>query len=191
MPNANPKKKTGVKSAAAAAGKTASVKSAEVKAASVKSAEVKAKVAQMAANKDKDVANYKAEQAAELRKGVTAKSAASASRLMAQGQAAMGGVSYNFLTGESNMKPFDFMFNYGGTKNQVIDTKTKKVVAESGASQVGTTTPQAAKAYLNPKNTLRMTKDDLYLQFAQDSITDRGRKEKKVAYYQNVPRRAR
>lgn len=167
MPNTNPKKKTGVKSK-----------------------EVKAKVAQMAANKDKDVANYKAAQAAELKKGVTAKSAASATKLVSQGQAAMGGVSYNFLTGESNMKPFDFMFNYGGTKNQVIDTKTKKVVAQSGASQVGTTTPQASKAYLNPKNALRMTKDDLYLQYAQDSINDRGAKEKQVAYFQNAIKRS-
>jgi hypothetical protein len=176
MPNTNPKKR---------------VKSAEVKANSVKSAEVKAKVAQMAANKDKDVANYKANQETELKKGVTAKSAASATRLVSQGQAAMGGVAFNFLTGQANIKPFDKMFNYGGTSNQVIDTKTKKVVARSGASQVGTTTPQASRSYLNPKNALRMTKDDLYLQYAQDSINDRGSKEKQVAYFQNAMKRSR
>lgn len=168
MPNTNPKKK-----------------------AVVKSAEVKAKVAQMAANKDKDVANYKANQVKELKKGVTTKSAASATKLVSQGQAAMGGVTFNFLTGESKMSPFDKIFHYGGTNNQVIDTKTKKVVAQSGASQVGTTTPQGTKAYLNPKNTLRMTKDDLYLQFAQDSINDRGAKEKQVAFFENAVKRSR
>jgi len=154
------------------------------------SKETKAYIAQKAAQKDAEVKKYKASQETELKKGVTAKSAASARNLVSKGSVNQQGVGFNFLTGQSTISPFDKKFNYGGTRSQVINTKTGKAVAEAGMSDVGTTTPRAFQSYLNPKNTKSMTNDDLRRQYISDSISDRGDKEKKVAYFQNAIKRA-
>lgn len=154
------------------------------------SKETKAYIAKKAAEKDAEVKKYKASQETELKKGVTAKSAASARTLVSKGSVNQQGVGFNFLTGQSTISPFDKKFNYGGTRSQVINTKTGKAVAEAGSPQTGTTETQAFQSYLNPKNTRRMTNTDLRHQFISDSISDRGDKEKKVAYFQNAIKRA-
>lgn len=155
------------------------------------SPETKAYIAQKAAQKDADVKNYKHQLAAELKKGVTAKSANSATNLVRQGSVTRGGVSFNFLTGQSSMSDFDKVFKGGGPNSMVTDKKTGKIVAKAGTPGPGTSTPQAFGSYLNPKNTSRMTNTDLRHQFVSDSIADRGRKEKQIAFYQDAMKRSR
>jgi len=155
------------------------------------SKETKAYIAQKAAQKDTDVKNYKHSLETELKKGVTAKSAASATNLVNKGSVKQQGVAFNFLTGQSTISDFDKVFKSGGPNSMVTDKKTGKIVAKAGASGPGTGTTQAFGSYLNPKNTSRMTNTDLRHQFISDSIADRGRKEKQVAYFEDAMKRSR
>jgi hypothetical protein len=155
------------------------------------SKETKAYIAKKAAEKDADVKNYKHQLAAELKKGVTAKSADSATKLVSKGSVKQQGVAFNFLTGQSAISDFDKVFKNGGPNSMVTDKRTGKIVAKSGIQGPGTSTQQAFGSYLNPKHASRMTNTDLRHQFVSDSIADRGEKEKRVAYFENAMKRSR
>ena len=138
------------------------------------------------AKKEADVKSYQLKMEAENKKGLTPKAIAGANALVSQGSVKQGGVGYNFLTGQSTFDNFTNTYVKGGTYDKVVNTKTKKVVAEAKNPIASHTSKQGFQAYLNPKNTTRMGNEDVREQFIIDSTANRGNQEKQLLRFKNA-----
>ena len=138
------------------------------------------------AKKEADVKSYELKMQAENKKGLTPKAIKGANALVSQGSAKQGGVSYNFLTGESIFDDFQNKYLKGGTYDKVVNTKTKKLVAQAQNPIASHTSKQGFQAYLNPKNTTRMGNEDFREQYVIDSTANRGNQEKQLLRFKNA-----